>query len=43
MISGMSLPAYWLTNFVFDLSRAIIVSAFTVGLIKAFSLTNLMN
>jgi len=43
LISGMSLSAYWLTTFFFDLSRAFIVSGFTIGLIKAFSLTNLMN
>jgi hypothetical protein len=43
LISGMSLSAYWVTNFIFDLSRAFIVSGFTIGLIKAFSLSNLTN
>ena len=36
IISGMSLPAYWICNFAFDICKAFIPSALVVGLMYAF-------
>jgi ATP-binding cassette subfamily A (ABC1) protein 3 len=38
LISGMSLPAYWLTNMVFDVVKGIIPSIIVIGLMYAFGL-----
>jgi ATP-binding cassette subfamily A (ABC1) protein 3 len=38
MISGMSLPAYWVANYLFDIIKSIIPSAVVIGLIYAFDL-----
>lgn len=34
----MSLPAYWISNIIFDIIKAIIPSAIVIGLMYAFSL-----
>lgn len=38
LISGMSLPAYWVANYFFDIIKSIIPSALVIGLIYAFKL-----
>lgn len=38
LISGMSLFAYWISNIIFDLVKAIIPSAIVIGLIYAYDL-----
>jgi ATP-binding cassette, subfamily A (ABC1), member 3 len=38
LISGMSLPAYWISNFIFDLFKALIPSTIIIGLIYAYNL-----
>ena len=39
LISGMSLPAYWLSNMIFDLVKSYIPCGIIVGLIYAFNVT----
>ncbi|CDW85159.1 abc transporter family protein [Stylonychia lemnae] len=36
MVSGMSLAAYWVSNIIFDILKAIIPSAIVIGLLYAF-------
>lgn len=38
IISGMSLTAYWVSNFIFDVLKGLIPSAIVIGLIYAFGL-----
>jgi ATP-binding cassette subfamily A (ABC1) protein 3 len=38
IISGMNLPAYWVSNFLFDIFKAYIPCLITIGLIEAFDL-----
>lgn len=38
IISGMSLPAYWTSNIIFDICKAIIPSVIVIGLMYAFGL-----
>jgi ATP-binding cassette subfamily A (ABC1) protein 3 len=38
LISGMSLPAYWISNLIFDLFKGLIPSAIVIGLIYAYDL-----
>lgn len=38
LISGLSLPAYWVTNLCFDIVKAIIPSVIVIGLMYAFGL-----
>jgi ATP-binding cassette, subfamily A (ABC1), member 3 len=38
IISGMSLPAYWVSNLIFDIFRGMVPSAIVIGLIYAFDL-----
>lgn len=38
VISGLSLPAYWLSNLCFDIIKGIIPSAIVIGLMYAFEL-----
>lgn len=38
VISGLSLPAYWISNLFFDIIKAIIPSAIVIGLMYAFEL-----
>ena len=36
LISGMSLPAYWISNLIFDICKGLIPSIIVIGLIYAF-------
>lgn len=38
LISGLSLPSYWTVNYCFDLTRALIITAGTIGLIHVYNL-----
>lgn len=38
VISGMSLTAYWISNLVFDILKALIPSCIVIGLMYAFGL-----
>lgn len=38
LISGMSLPAYWISNLLFDIVKSIIPCAIVIGLMYAFDL-----
>ena len=38
LVSGMSLPAYWVSNFIFDVIKGIASSAVVIGLTYAFNL-----
>lgn len=38
MISGMNLTAYWISNYVFDIAKAMIPMIIVIGLIYAFEL-----
>lgn len=38
LISGMSLPAYWVANYIFDILKGVIPSALVIGLMYAFQL-----
>ena len=36
VLSGMSLPAYWLSYLLFDIAKALIPSGIVIGLLYAF-------
>ncbi len=36
ILSGMSLPAYWISNMIFDMLKALIPCGIVIGLLKAF-------
>jgi len=38
LISGMSLSAYWIGNFIFDLLKALVPTVIVIALIYAFEL-----
>lgn len=38
MISGMSIPAYWISNLTFDIIKSLVPSVIVIGLIYAFGL-----
>ena len=37
IISGLNISAYWISNIIFDMVKAIIPCAITIGLMYAFS------
>jgi ATP-binding cassette subfamily A (ABC1) protein 3 len=39
LISGVSIPAYWLSNYAFDLITYVVPSAVVIGLTKAFAIS----
>lgn len=38
VLSGMSLAAYWLSNLLFDIAKAMIPAGIAIGLLDAFDL-----
>jgi ABC-type enterobactin transport system permease subunit len=42
LVSGMSLSAYWISNFTFDILKSEITMAATIGIMYAYSL-NVIN
>jgi ATP-binding cassette subfamily A (ABC1) protein 3 len=38
VLSGLSLPAYWISNLLFDISKGLIPAGIAIGLLYAFNL-----